>query len=601
MTALASLRTPSFSEHELALLRRVEAVLLRHPYMRAHLGGSGPIARELEAVLSMRLALLHGDGSAKLPRQTVMLLGKLRCWEEGLASAAVGEEGSEEALLRHATALLLHPEPRTGDGQEGTSADITQITTAWERARQHRPGKVVFAEKLQQNRAFIRHGARWPWYWLRRRRIRALLPKIVRDDPALRETFFAIEQVGPLVDNFAFGGAGGIPLSTAVALADIAFLYMQLADEFLDELAAAAGGHDTAGRMVRSIYRDDTSERPLCDLSLDHVRAMGVEPETHTTKFGITLSDLFDALAQLATTIDELLIGADDAVVRSTLRFLHHCFQTYLDEAELCASSPGRRPDKMQLRDTAWHFYRKNNMVMMLWLDLRARLLGLEPIEHTAAIRRWGYLLASFQIFDDLKDLGLDLAKQPSYPLQIAANEFPSELEWLERRFGQRRSPVTRNDVPEVNLRASGTVRQCMRWSRLIALAHFDNALLYAWDQRWRKSWTRRRNSFNARGSTAPERRPHAVDRLNACLLAMHRTDLTPPVGDEQLAFALDTAAYDGAWHIYRALFPNLRAIYRFATLRMWMTATEKALAARKLLRQYPHARDAEGGHAPYP
>jgi hypothetical protein len=230
-------------------------------------------------------------------------------------------------------------------------------------------------------------------------------------------------------------------------------------------------------------------------------------------------------------------------------------------------------------------------MVMMLWLDLRARLLGLDAAEHAPAIRRWGYLLATFQIFDDLKDIALDLGKQPSYPLQIAANDFPDELAWLERRFAERRAPVTRDEVAEVSLRASRTVRQCMAWSRLMALSHFDNALLYACDQRWRKSWTQRRHSFNPGRSRAPGVRLHAVDRLVRALLATRQLDDGTTVDDEQLAFALDAAAYDGAWQIYLALFPNVRAMYRFATLRMWMSAEEKALAARKLLRRYPRAR----------
>jgi hypothetical protein len=230
-------------------------------------------------------------------------------------------------------------------------------------------------------------------------------------------------------------------------------------------------------------------------------------------------------------------------------------------------------------------------MVMMLWLDLRARLLGLAPADHADVIRRWGYLLAAFQIFDDLKDIALDLGKQPSYPLQIAANDFPTEFAWLERRFGSQRAPVTRDQVLEVNLGASQTVLQCMQWSRLIALAHFDNALLYVSDQRWRKSWTRRRRSFNPVGTTTARVRMHAVDRLVRVLLATRARDARGVIDDERLAFALDATAYDGSWQIYLAIFPNIRAMYRFATLRMWMTAQEKARAARRLLRRYPRAR----------
>ena len=286
-----------------------------------------------------------------------------------------------------------------------------------------------------------------------------------------------------------------------------------------------------------------------------------------------------------------MLAGAAPDICHAAHLFLHHCFQTYLDEVELCEAAPQHRADRLPLRDTGWHFYRKNNMVMMLWLDLRARLLGLSPFDHAGVIRRWGYLLATFQIFDDLKDLALDLGKQPSYPLQIAATDFPAEIAWIERRFGTRRAPLTRDEVAEVNLRASRTVRQCMEWSRLIALAHFDNALAYAWDQRWRKSWTRRRRSFNPEGDSPMRVRAHAVDRLVRALIATHGAEARSAVDDAELAFALDASAYDGSWQIYLALFPNIRAMYRFATLRMWMTAEEKARAAKRLLRRYPRAR----------
>ncbi|MBW1760818.1 MAG: hypothetical protein JRJ64_04850 [Deltaproteobacteria bacterium] len=591
MTLLASITMPPFTDDEVAVLRHIEGVLSRHPYMCTDLGGSGPVAKVLEDVLSTRLALLHTESSAREHGECAALLGKLQGWEAQLADALIDERDSELARLRYETTLLLHPEPHMQETRGTTAVHVARVTGAWEQRRGSRSSRTILSERVQQNRDFFRHGAMLPFYWGRRRRIRKLFPGVVFEEPALRATLFAIEQIGPLVDNFAFKGAGGVPMSTSVALADIAFLYMQLADEFLDELATAAGGHDTAGRLVQAVYRNDTSKRPLCDLSLAHLRQAGVDPDAHATKFGITLSKLFDALDQLAVTIDELLADADDAIVHATHLFLHHCFQTYLDEAELCGTARARRADQLHLRDTAWHFYRKNNMVMMLWLDLRARLLGLEPAKHVTVIRRWGYLLSAFQIFDDLKDIALDLGKQPSYPLQIAANDFPAEFAWLEQRFGADRLPVTRDEVPEVNLWARGTVQQCMRWSRLIALAHFDNALLYACDQRWRKSWTRRRNSFNPRGSATTEAQAHAVDRLLRTLLTIRGTDPVPTVDDEQLAFALDATAYEGSWQIYLAMFPNIRAMYRFATLRMWMTAEEKARAARQLLRRYPRAR----------
>ena len=447
------------------------------------------------------------------------------------------------------------------------------------------------AQKLRQNADFIRHGATLPLYWARRRRVRKLVPSSVLENRALRETFFAIEQVGPIVDNFAFRGRAGIPRSIDVGLADLAFLYMQLADEFLDELAAAAGGSEAAGRIVRAHYDDDNRERPLTELTLLHLRDAGIDPEAHVTKFAMTLGELFVVLGAVASVVDRMLATSSDAVQHATRLFLHHCFHTFLDEVDLCERAPGGRSDLLPLEQTAWHFYRKNNLVMMLWLDLRARLLGIEPADHEAAIRSWGYLLAAFQIFDDLKDIALDLGKQPSYPLQIATHDYPRERAWIEHRFRSRRGPLSREEVPEVNLRASHTVRQCMDWSRLIALAHFDNALLYAWDQRWRKSWLRRRGSFNPEAPPRRSRQPHVVDRLVKALVALRGAEATEPVDEAELAFALDAAAYEGSWRIYLTLFPNLRAMYRFATLRMLMNASEKARAARKLLRRYPRER----------
>jgi hypothetical protein len=589
MQLAAQMAAPHFSRSERDEIERTTRVLERHPYLRANLEPRSAAGFALQEVLSVRLALLHTEGVSGADHRDARLANKLRDWETALLEALDGESDEEDVRLRYDTTTLLHPQAEA-DGR-APATERARMTSAWESRRAAAPVGELLTQKLQQNVDFFRHGSMLPLYWGRRRRIRKLVPARVRGHQALRETFFAIEQVGPIVDNFAFRGRGGVPWSTRVGLADIAFLYMQLADEFLDELAAATGSFEAAGRIVRSRYRSDTRERPLLELSLRDLRDADVDPEAHVTKFGMTLGELFTVLEEVAASIDVQLASAADEVQHAAHLFLHHCFQTYLDEAELCERAPERRADRLPLERTAWHFYRKNNLVMMLWLDLRARLLGLDPSVHCDAIRSWGYLLAAFQIFDDLKDIALDLGKQPNYPLQIATHDYPSEREWIDRRFRAHRGPVTREEVPEVNLQASRTVRQCMDWSRLIALAHFDNAMLYAWDQRWQKSWLRRRGSFNPETVPRTAKRTHAVDRLVRALLALRGPDASNPVDDAELSFALDTAAYEGSWQIYLALFPNARAMYRFATLRMFMTTSEKARAARRLLRRFPRAR----------
>ena len=47
MTMLASITMPPFNDAERVVLRRIEGVLARHPYMRADLNGLGPIAKGL--------------------------------------------------------------------------------------------------------------------------------------------------------------------------------------------------------------------------------------------------------------------------------------------------------------------------------------------------------------------------------------------------------------------------------------------------------------------------------------------------------------------------------------------------------------------------
>jgi hypothetical protein len=81
MTVLASITMPPFTENELVVLRRIEGVLARHPYMRADLGGLGPSAKALEDVLSTRLGLLHTEGPVGASVEAGALLGKLRGWE----------------------------------------------------------------------------------------------------------------------------------------------------------------------------------------------------------------------------------------------------------------------------------------------------------------------------------------------------------------------------------------------------------------------------------------------------------------------------------------------------------------------------------------
>src|SRR5690606_19465151 len=112
----------------------------------------------------------------------------------------------------------------------------------------------------------------------------------------------------------------------------------------------------------------------------------------------------------------------------------------------------------------------------------------------------------TFQIFDDLKDLAVDLGKQPNYALQIASSTYPHELARAEDRFKGRSEGLRVADIPWVNLKMPATTLACFRLVKLIARAHFSWFEDYVVDLRWRRNWLVRRGNFNP---GAP--RPHLL------------------------------------------------------------------------------------------
>ncbi len=145
MTVLASITMPAFSDDDLATLRRVEAVLARHPYMRADLGARGAISRELEAVLSTRLALLHTLGAPDACTEVTSLHDKLRTWEWSLRKPRpkkMTRNGSGSATRRRSSST---PRPRFREEPQSTTATIATVTRAWERLRETQSLRSVVA------------------------------------------------------------------------------------------------------------------------------------------------------------------------------------------------------------------------------------------------------------------------------------------------------------------------------------------------------------------------------------------------------------------------------------------------------------------------
>src|SRR5690606_36353859 len=133
--------------------------------------------------------------------------------------------------------------------------------------------------------------------------------------------------------------------------------------------------------------------------------------------------------------------------------------------------------------------------VMMRSIALRMALLDVPLDAHLGPLRAWGHVLASFQIFDDLKDLFVDLDKQPNYLLQLAATHYPEEHARLRDAAPLARRALDLDEPSAIARRAPRAVLRCVRLARLMAYAHFDWLTHYVTDYRWRRSWLVRARS----------------------------------------------------------------------------------------------------------
>lgn len=585
-------------ERESALLGEARELLRARPYLAAGIA-TGDDERELalEATASLRLIVLH-HFATPLERGEATADAALRLAEALEAREdALAREAPSALALHHEALRFLHPRPspRSVEGLPG----LLRRLDALPRPR----GLLAFLRaKAHQHLQFYRLFFGAPRYAARARRIREKLPRTITALPVALETFGAVEQMGPIVDNFVFDGRGSREPQDAVGVADYGFLYMQIADEIVDSILHHAGPERTLALITRRFMGEDARRAfvPLMDLGEDDLREVGLSSRSLNQKYRATLGELILSLGELRALLEGEL-DALEPVRREEVRaelsaFFHHCFSTFLDELELLRSRPGARLDRLPLGETLFHFYRKNNLVMMRWLGLRALLLGIDPAEPAARIRAFGYVLSTFQIFDDLKDLAVDLGKQPNYALQIAASAHPRELSRAERSFEGRSDALRVADIPWVNLEMPGTVLACLRLVRLVSRARFSWFEDYVVDLRWRRNWLVRRGNFNdddaAEGHLEAvltgRRRRLRLPELARAVIA----ELTPlrheASEDELLAYAFDVLAFERRAALCVAALPNLRRVYRILNLSVVMAPIEKAEVMRKVLRSAP-------------
>lgn len=603
------------------LVRDARASLLAAPHRYQHLGPLPVSGSILEGLLNLRLAITHdslnplevGKERAGAAAAAVVIL-------DALERARTDELDSlgDEAQLRYATLRFLHPPPPfTGAPLEIPSPrTLGSLVARWELHRAlPEPFVPWLARKAKQHAQFYRIGLLAPLYALRTSRVGRLLPRDIAQNPVAIETFAALEQLGPVLDNFVFDQGIRACFLDAVAIADLAFLYMQLADELVDNLVKL-GGNEGFRRLLDAHVARDASPTcfvPLENLAREDLAMAGVDQESVIVKYDIRVSTLVSWL----TDLRKVLLAAIERARIEGLRgevsaFFRHCFATFLDELELPRLTQSKRLDTLPYAEVAWHFHRKNHEVMTRWLAIRARILGISPSALAHVISPWGVLLSSFQIFDDMKDVAVDLGHQPNYAIELASRSYPAELQFLEQSFGTRAHSLDRNDVAQLNVMMAATIRDCLRYSRLLALSSYDWFLDYVSDYRWRRNWLVRARSFHRvpeapEGDVSIESGPLAdfatIATGTPVIDAIFRfiAQVLPRLDDGQVAlgavaFVIDAVSYDHHNAIERALFPNIALMYRFANLRMRLSDEDKAQILVRIVKR--HRRASERGLA---
>lgn len=589
-------------EHERGLLREALEALAESPALSSPFLEEGALERdEREALESVRLYLIHlglsADGCGERHEASQRLIVSL---DHLLRELADGAEEPPSGLggLRAGTLRLLHPSPSLLSDDECDDRWINALTSIhrrWETSRREERFFAWLKRKAIQHLLFYRLFFFAFFYWTRRRRIHRLLPQSIKELPVALETFSAVEEMSPVVDNFLFKGKGKRVGDLSIAISEFGFLYMQMADELVDSILQMVGVEATQQLISRFEGRDEFI--PLEGLDESDLKSVGLSFSTKNAKYKTTLGEMILALRELRALIDERArLEPNEAEVRRALRrFFQHCFATFIDELSMMGgmakSGSSRSLDELPPTRTLFHFFRKNNLVMIRWLELRALLRGLDPRTLSDELRAFGYLLSSFQIFDDLKDLSVDRHHQPNYAIGIAATYFPEELKALDAHLGGARRPIARDEIPRLNLIMQKTILSLLRLARIAGKISFSWLESYVTDLRWRRNWLSREKNFNPEGERRysieaelglPEDAP-----LSALIPALYaRLEGLGELAneDERLAYAFDLLAFDRRSTLARAALPNLLLAYRIIHLSLFIPDRIKARLLRKIL-----------------
>jgi hypothetical protein len=319
------------------------------------------------------------------------------------------------------------------------------------------------------------------------------LLKSMLDDPVSAEMWYSIEYVSPILNRFLFRLPYFRQLRGDTDLIDLVFFAMQTGDEFLD---GVIDDMRKAGRLDELLddLRTDTGRwefyekngricvsGQLADLAGD-IMTYG-----YSSKYDCSYSFLYERLVR---TVDELNTRLENLAENASLRlaiidFFNFCLSTAKDDIYFVARY-GDTP--VPLPFIRWHFRKKNDMVMMKWILLRSQALML-PLIGESKLREWGAFLHNAQLFDDLRDVKIDMGLQPNVLHSLSFYTYKEEWNWLLENAERLPAHLVLKDILDVNFNMPRSVLHCMTFARVDGLKNFDWLTIKGAHLHWHWHW----------------------------------------------------------------------------------------------------------------
>lgn len=460
-------------------------------------------------------------------------------------------------------------------------------------------GKSFVESKLTEPWSFyfrlLKYLVLTPIYRYKQTRIALML--IAKGIPRpVRTTYSAIAQATDVFNNFLLDLPWFKQCSYDFAPTDLCALYIQLADEFIDNVKETICTESCIALLKKhwtTVFGSD-DELPFSRGINSLFEMENIDLRTIETKYGIQCDELLAIVHTLGEEIFHRVRRFDGPRKRRFIEkfrlTIEQAFSTFLEE--LYISRSGMSQPTVD-KDLLEHYERKTSSVLGAWLELRAINAGLTVEVKSKEIRQWSRLFFDFQIFDDLKDIRQDFGKQPNL-LHAISNSYPQEASWLVENIASLTVDGELHGTLKINLNMPQSVAHLKLVSHVNGNAYFSPFLKATQNYRWKKSWLSSYFSFQKKSN------PVRVDKvdgpslyvtdgrplLNAALVALVSSiTLYEQSKSEDLYFAhcLDILEYDDKGYIYRHC--SLRNIWYFLIFAPTMRLQQKGEMFCEVLR----------------